>query len=385
VSTVDALAARLARLANSDNLSDELDAVRRSAEGDGVDDLYPLALALAAGPAAGIQRPWQYDTLLRALVQALAVVAGRRNAELAAAVTVETFPVPPPRPPFSRVQAVASMLAAVQPTEHLVPLFADRPRQPGALELQACLAHELVLRTGGVTEPVIVDLIGRLAALAHPLGGMPPHLLDIERGLPLPRYGRHGSSASVNYGIRYGDPAMPAGAAPGSPPVDITDGASAERILAAVANWAAGSNGRIEAGVYRYDRTVDPAAVGPAMLAGLPPESLRDADPGQVAVRRVTASDTFASLFSAASLGGAYNYGEGGAYGRRYAWRSLGGLVGAADTDPPESVAELAGRCQHLAYASATGWFDEIAWDLGIAVLRPDHRTLAVLAATDTD
>jgi hypothetical protein len=36
-------------------------------------------------------------------------------------------------------------------------------------------------------------------------------------------------------------------------------------------------------------------------------------------------------------------------------------------------------------FITSAGWFYEIGPDLGLAVLRADERSLAVLAATDTD
>ncbi|MFI5931901.1 DUF6183 family protein [Actinoplanes sp. NPDC051494] len=86
------------------------------------------------------------------------------------------------------------------------------------------------------------------------------------------------------------------------------------------------------------------------------------------------------------SLGwGAYNSGEFGAYGRLFAWRSLKTLAGARLDAPASEVEALAHRCSWYSFAGTTNWFESVAWDIGLAVLSPDRRRLAVLAATDTD
>ena len=43
-----------------------------------------------------------------------------------------------------------------------------------------------------------------------------------------------------------------------------------------------------------------------------------------------------------------------------------------------------AGSCTWFSFALASDWFDDVAWDVGLAVVTPDRRHLSVLAATDT-
>src|SRR5262249_39710491 len=47
-------------------------------------------------------------------------------------------------------------------------------------------------------------------------------------------------------------------------------------------------------------------------------------------------------------------------------------------------AAGLATRCQWACCDAASGWFYQVAWDVGLLAVRPDGRSLAVLAATDT-
>ncbi|MFV2009406.1 DUF6183 family protein [Micromonospora sp. LOL_027] len=67
------------------------------------------------------------------------------------------------------------------------------------------------------------------------------------------------------------------------------------------------------------------------------------------------------------------------------AWRSVAALVGAPHGAPVGDVEALAHRCSWYSFAGSTAWFDRIAWDIGLAVVSPDWRGLAVLAASDTD
>jgi hypothetical protein len=41
--------------------------------------------------------------------------------------------------------------------------------------------------------------------------------------------------------------------------------------------------------------------------------------------------------------------------------------------------------CNWISFAASTSWFEQVAWDIGLAALSPDRRHLAVFAATDTD
>jgi hypothetical protein len=66
------------------------------------------------------------------------------------------------------------------------------------------------------------------------------------------------------------------------------------------------------------------------------------------------------------------------------AWRSLSALVGAGEAEPVAAVAAVARGCTFWDFSLSTSWFYAVAWDLGLAVLRPDGASLAVLAATDT-
>ncbi|MFE5035151.1 DUF6183 family protein [Streptomyces sp. NPDC056683] len=74
-----------------------------------------------------------------------------------------------------------------------------------------------------------------------------------------------------------------------------------------------------------------------------------------------------------------------GAYGRLAAWRSLGGLVGAAPDAPIGHTARLVEQAHWFVADPSSDWFCLVAWDLAVAVLRAGGQEIAVLAATDTD
>lgn len=41
--------------------------------------------------------------------------------------------------------------------------------------------------------------------------------------------------------------------------------------------------------------------------------------------------------------------------------------------------------CVWYGFGADTKWFEQVAWDIGLAALSPGRQRLAVLAATDTD
>jgi hypothetical protein len=88
-------------------------------------------------------------------------------------------------------------------------------------------------------------------------------------------------------------------------------------------------------------------------------------------------------LFAAAANGVMVGRGLLGAYGRLAAWRSVAGLVGAGEGEGVEAVAAVAEHCRWAYFDTASWWLEHVGWDIGLAVVRPDGLSLAVLAATD--
>ncbi len=97
----------------------------------------------------------------------------------------------------------------------------------------------------------------------------------------------------------------------------------------------------------------------------------------------VTPQRVLATLFNIAFSGGAYTHGQGIALARLKSWQSLGGLVG--ENGDLETIMNRAKQCRWFGFDATGGWFHNASWDVGIAALRPDGKSLALLAATDTD
>ncbi|MFY0534126.1 DUF6183 family protein [Nannocystis pusilla] len=116
-------------------------------------------------------------------------------------------------------------------------------------------------------------------------------------------------------------------------------------------------------------------------------EALRRAT--RVDVRPLSAEQVFTLLLAFAANGGDYNIGISGAYSRLHAWRSLGGLVDAPADPPLEAIEAEARAIERIGgfahFASDSRWFNHVVTDLGLAAVRADGRSLAVLAGTDTD
>jgi hypothetical protein len=156
-------------------------------------------------------------------------------------------------------------------------------------------------------------------------------------------------------------------------------------ISAVVRNWEEESNGVIEAALFRADTKVSSGSLAAESVLSLPLECLFGAATADIDLTAISPAEALSYLFSAAAAGGAYNSGLDAAYGRLAAWCSAAALVGVDEDVSLDEVAAATERCVWMDFTARTEWFYRVAWDLGLLVLRPDQRTLAVLAATDTD
>ena len=129
--------------------------------------------------------------------------------------------------------------------------------------------------------------------------------------------------------------------------------------------------------------------VAAELLCALGLECLRGVAPTAVRVHELGAEAAYGILLGMASNGGDYNTAWSGAYGRLAAWRSLGGLCGAAPgaaaTMELPAIEQAARRCRWSFFSAPGPWFDEVVSDFAVVALRPDEESLAVLAATDSD
>lgn len=286
------------------------------------------------------------------------------------------------------VRGVASRLGYGQPKGSLLTALSAKAGDAARAELLACWTHELVLSgTALDREPAAKAFHERLVASGHPLAPFPLHLLESEREAPtyMPMYGADAIQKAVRT-LESG----PSSVRTIPPPADhdaprvslVADAALEARMREAVAPWTEGSKGKAETRVFALTPPV--AEVGRWLLRALPLESTRD---GTLDIARVTPDVAWGALFGAASNGGAYSTGLGGAYGRRAAWASFAALLGAPAPARREDVERLdheAASATFLMYRGTSFFFD-VAWDIGVAVVRPDGASVAVLAATDTD
>lgn len=378
MTTVDEL---LASLAGSRDWNKQSGQVRRWAASGQTERALEAVEALADDKRSAQIAPWVRQSLRENLESTLA-----QTPDLACAQAALRVARLPPAEGPGRLggpgRQAAAQLAQAQTPATLDALFAQSGPDARHREALACLVQEMLLRG----KPVTHNAAAFWAALPpqHPLAWLPASLLPCEEGLRawLPRYGPEGS-ASWGFPTSGGVPVPP------SPTPTWTaqkvDDADTERIEAAVANWQEASNGRFEARVFASDQPLTPDEISATPLSALGLDCLGGATAADVTLKRIPFPNALAILFGAAANGGAYNSGHGGAYGRREAWRSAAGLVGADDADTPAQIESLAGRAAWFSFDVDSGWFDHVAWDLGLLALRPDGRTLALLAATDTD
>lgn len=292
------------------------------------------------------------------------------------------------RSPGQRQADAAALLAHAQSPDVLLSLFERHGGDAQHHELLACLVQEMALRSIPVVGAVAEFWGARVAHAGHPLGWLPPVLLMQENVFPkfLPGY-----SPQVRSWAYY-DPATVTVGAMRAPvemsiawtEVEVSAGEQA-RVQSAIASWPIESNGKIESRLFRADVPLLAEAVTDAAVLSLPLQCLEGAKAGDLWLVPYSVADALAALFSAAATGGAYNSGRGGAYGRLETWRSAGGLVGTTEGDSLGTVAALASRCAWFYFFAKSAWFYDVARDNGLMALRPDGRTLAVLAATDTD
>lgn len=335
-----------------------------------------LGIALARTYGTGGQM-WQYGSVFDHLVRLLATTPGPENLtqalRLVSSAEVTTRKLD---------RHTASLLASSHEGADLAAAFTSRASE----ELRACLVHELVLRGVDVGEaPGIADWAASPHWRHHPLGWLPLRLSIMEETADLPAYSIRGSSHAMPYGPSEGrDLAMNSGGRVPSE-AETTTPAAVTAMGTAVANWAEESNGRIEARVFELAEALETESV-PTALLSLGLECLLGAGKKTaLSVAVQPPAQAWRTLFAAASTGGAYNSGSYGAYGRLAAWQSMAALAGSPEGASAAEVEAHVLDCAWHGFDADTKWFEQVAWDIGLAALSPSRRRLAVLAATDTD
>lgn len=308
------------------------------AEVDGwsTEQLEALGHALVVLPDSA---HWAYDSVLHHVLRLLAT--SREPGRAAATVRVAAGL------PGDKVGGVATMLATSQREHVLVSLLAgDIPT-----ELGVRLLHGMILRRKSVA--AVADTWQRRLA-GHPLADLPLH--------PLPGETRVWSAG----GLLRENPSTFAGETPA-----VSRGTTPPDMTSVVTSWLTQSNGKAEAAVFTLAAPLDQAEVGVRTVAALGLDCLAG---GGLALRPAGLDDVVPVLFAAAAAGGAYDRGQGEAYGRAATWRTVHALAGGSHVG-----------CAWWLFDAANDWFYRVAWDFGVVCLRPGGHVMAVLAATDTD
>ncbi len=284
-----------------------------------------------------------------------------------------------------RDRELACRLASSTPASHLVATIDQSRFRTQWQELLACWVQEAILRGHRFdASPPVLKFWRRLRDGGHPLSGLPLQPLEMEQEISevLPQYGPGSASYSP-----WEQPEL--APLPVAPEV-FAFRAQAERAPepsseSAISGWVAKSNGRVESRLYDVKPERPDGFAMDVRLRALDLACLRGAGPDQVSVRAITPGDGFSILFGASAHGGAYDRGENGAYGRLNAWRSIAGLVGARPEDETGAIEAEANASYWYSFDAESEWFCHVAWDVGLMVIRKDRRTMAILAATDTD
>lgn len=384
----------LAKLSAPEDVSEVYAVVDRlNAEGR-TTELLELAAAIERACDATGAAKLPYEAVADHVEEVLALTAGKDHVDAVLGLLAKdrTRSVQRPRPLDVRVRAFASRLAHGQSKDTLLSAIARAGDKKESTEVLACWVQESVLRGAGLDgDEVAVAFQAKLAAAGHPLGSLPLALLEAESEAPtyMPMYGENAISKAVQR-LASGPTSARTMPPPGEQKVPaatpIEDAALVERLREAVVPWAAsaGSNGKAEAKVFRLDPPLNRGALGRWLLRALPLESLEGET--ELSAERCNVAAVWGALFAAAANGGAYTTGLGGAYGRRAAWTSLAALVDAPALASLHEIDEQTHACGFMMFsAPAGGWWNDIAWDIGVLAVREGGATVAVLAATDAD
>ncbi|MEV5530860.1 DUF6183 family protein [Streptomyces prunicolor] len=356
-------------------------AEQRAAQGD-ASYVRKLGEQLADRHVEAVRQVRECERQLAHVVRVLALTPGRDSLGHLLQLLDEKRPSTGHRPllPF-----VASLLAEHHQVTDLAATVFERRGLDHLDELYVCLFHELVLRGVETDAYPALRSSSRVRPPWHPLSWLPARRRDVESGADFPSRAINGSS--------YGVPSQLPVEGRVDPPTPRTSERSALRDMATtdvqesiVAAVEAGEWGDHGAWVFMLDEAIAPERV-PALLPTLPMpcvDGLAPTDRFEIAVRPL--DEIWRLLFATASMGGMFDSGVHGAYGRLWAWRSIAGLSGAPAGVSAEEVEHRARQSTWFHFEADTDWFHgDIDSDYGIAALSPDRRRIAVLAATDTD
>ncbi|UYQ60865.1 DUF6183 family protein [Streptomyces peucetius] len=368
-------------------LSEEID---RQVRAGRLDRAGALGEQLAAHAATGKDVQWQHEVLLQRLLQTVSAHPGPQSVRTLLRIPASLRSSGAERTAAER--RLATLIAHGQRIEDVEQVvFAPGADSVHSLEFAACLLQEMVL-TGAPVEQyaALRSFAGTLVAARHPLAGLPLSLLPAERGLRRPPHADASWTWTVppTPSVTYDGPELHASPSSRSRTADldlteITGETAAVAMGAAVQHWRDSSNGLVATQEFWSPDPVAPEDL-PAVIERLPLIPWPEGQPTD-RLYASTSDEVLRVLLSAAVRSPAYGGGMYGAYGRLAAWRSLGALAGAPADAPIGRTAELVEQTHWFRLGTSSPWFQEVAWDLAVAAVRPGGQEIAVLAATDTD
>lgn len=303
-----------------------------------------------------------------------------------------------------RERYYAAKMVAYQQADDVLAAIERHVAQEEYSELLFLLVHELVVQTPGEGKelshhPLLRIIHQRMREQIHPLGWLPLFKTELEQHIKgsKPRFSigatprgsyefvfSHWTGGSLDPNDR-SIPPSGVGVYASLRWIDVTNDTAYRSISSAVLNWMVESNGKFEVKCIAFDAPFPPEHVTPSMLQSWGLEALRGVEVEDITFQPISAREVYAILFRSAAIGGDLGGGCFGAYGRLYAWQSLAGLAGMPPGVSLETVLEAAQHCTCYYVWAPSQWFDQVVTEFGLLVLRPDRRSAAFLAASDSD
>lgn len=280
--------------------------------------------------------------------------------------------------------ADAAHIASQQPLHIAAQSFVGPPSGPEVSRFRELLAQELLLRNPAAGSDPVLSAWWESDRPADPLHWLPRVLADFEHDPILPQYSLGGSSNSIPFGpvcspthnvssVEWAHRDLP-----WQPQSD--DPSRHTRLLAPFDDFW-----KKEVRTVRFDAPLGSDDVVDA-LSSLHLEALAGVEPGpHLWCEEVPAHDVWEQMFAAAATGAAYGSGQGGGPGRLTAAQGMGALMNLPAATPFAHLADAARDHTWYRFDAVSEWFEQVAWDSGIACLSADRQHLAVVTASDTD
>jgi hypothetical protein len=169
---------------------------------------------------------------------------------------------------------------------------------------------------------------------------------------------------------------------------DITDSAWVKRAGAAFSHWCKGSNGKIEARLFRIKTRSETSDIWRTkFLIKLSLACLEGVLANEISLGKELSSEEFILEFkSVAAFGGAYNSTRQNEKKLvANVWTSIVALMNKPQELNKDDIHKQMRAFHCYTFSASSKWFYHVAWDNAFVVFDPKEQVLAVLAVTDTD